>query len=281
VQISAYVDALLASLLPTGAVAALSYAQTLYTLPVSLFGMSVSAAELPLMSAARGERNEVAVTLRGRLESGLRHIALFVLPSAVAFLAVGDVIVDAIYQTGRFTRADGVYVWGILAGAAVGLLASTFGRLYASVFYALHDTRTPLRYAMVRVVLTSALGYGCALPLPPALGIDPAWGVAGLTLSAGIAAWVEFVLLRRGLNRRIGRTGLAWAYLYRLGLAALLSAGVAWELRGMFQDLGPIPLSLMVLPTFGLVYFAASSALGITEARDLVGRAWRRPRHPR
>jgi hypothetical protein len=70
-QISAYIDALLASLLPTGAVAALSYAQTLYTLPVSLYGMSTSAAELPVMSGTLGEESVVAETLRVRLNSGL------------------------------------------------------------------------------------------------------------------------------------------------------------------------------------------------------------------
>ena len=69
VQISAYVDALLASLLPTGAVAALAYAQTLYTLPVSLFGMSVSAAELPAMASATGDPAQVAAQLRTRLDA--------------------------------------------------------------------------------------------------------------------------------------------------------------------------------------------------------------------
>ncbi len=64
VQISAYVDAFLASLLPTGAVAALTYAQTLYILPVSLFGMSVSAAELPVLSSTTGEAGEVNAYLR-------------------------------------------------------------------------------------------------------------------------------------------------------------------------------------------------------------------------
>ena len=147
VQISAYVDALLASFLPTGAVAALSYAQTLYILPVSLFGMSVSAAELPAMSSARGDEQEVAAYLRQRLDAGLRRVAFFVIPSAVAFLALGDVIAAAIYQSGRFTDSDAVYVWGILAGAAIGLLASTLGRLYASAYYALRDTRTPLYFA--------------------------------------------------------------------------------------------------------------------------------------
>ena len=106
VQISAYVDALLASLLPTGAVAALAYAQTLYTLPVSLFGMAVSAAELPAMSGAIGDETQVASVLRMRLNAGLRQIAFFVVPSVVGFLALGDVIVGAIYQSGRFSHAD-------------------------------------------------------------------------------------------------------------------------------------------------------------------------------
>src|ERR1700719_113251 len=74
VQISAYIDAFLASWLPTGAVSALAYAQTLYTLPVSLFGMSVSAAELPMMSGALGAVEEVAEILRTRLNAGLRQI---------------------------------------------------------------------------------------------------------------------------------------------------------------------------------------------------------------
>src|SRR5208283_3101242 len=84
VQISAYIDAFLASWLP-GAVAGLAYAQTLYTLPVSLFGMSVSAAELPMMSGAVGDAGEVASILRTRLNSGLRQITFLVVPSVVGF----------------------------------------------------------------------------------------------------------------------------------------------------------------------------------------------------
>ena len=170
VQISAYVDIWLASWLPTGAVTGLSNAQLLYTLPVSLFGMSVSAAELPAMSSALGGAAEVAEYVRDRLNRGLRQIAFFIVPSAMAFLALGDVIAGALFQTGRFTHENAVYVWGILAGSAIGLLASTLGRLYSSTYYALRDTRTPLRYAIVRVTLTTALGYLCALPLPVWLG---------------------------------------------------------------------------------------------------------------
>ena len=274
-QISAYVDALLASLLPTGAVAALSYAQTLYTLPVSLFGMSISAAELPVMSGTLGEESVVAETLRVRLNSGLRRIAFFVVPSVAAFLVLGEVIVGAIYQSGRFQHADTIYVWGILAGASVGLVASTFGRLYSSTYYALRDTRTPLRYAVVRVVLTTILGYLFAVPLPPALGIESRWGVAGLTISAGIASWLEFVLLRRTLNRRIGQTGARPAYLISLWAAALLSAAAGLGIQHFLPVRSPILRAVLVLGPYGVLYFVLTTAFGLTEAREGLQRALR------
>jgi putative peptidoglycan lipid II flippase len=273
VQISAYVDSILASYLPTGAIAALANAQTLYLLPVSLFGMSVSAAELPQMSGAIGNEMEVAEALRGRLDSGLRQIAFFVVPSVAAFLILGDVVVGAIYRTGRFTQADVGYVWGILAGSTVGLLASTLGRLYSSTYYALRDTRTPLRFAILRVILTTVLGYLCAIPLPRLLGIAPRWGVAGLTISAGVASWVEFTLLRRTLNGRIGRTGLPKDYLAKLWIAALGAAAVGWAIHHSFLHHSPILAAVLVLGPYGAVYFGATAALQLPEARSLVARA--------
>ncbi len=159
VQISAFVDAMLAGLISPQAVAALNVAQSLYTLPVSLFGMSISAAELPAMSSVVGTTDEIASQLRQRLDGGLSRIAFFIVPSAMAMLALGDVMTGALYQTGKFKHDATIYVWGILAGSTIGLLASTLGRMYASTYYALHDTRTPLRFASIRVGLTIGLGY--------------------------------------------------------------------------------------------------------------------------
>ena len=275
VQISAYIDAFLASWLP-GAVAGLSFAQTLYTLPVSLFGMSVSAAELPMMSGAVGDASEVASILRARLNSGLRQITFLVVPSVVGFLALGDVIIAAIYQTGRFKHADVIYVWAILAGSTVGLLSSTLGRLYSSGFYALRDTRTPLRFAIVRVLLTTILGYLGAYPLPRLLGIEPRWGVAGLTISAGIASWVEFTLLQRGIRRRIGQVGVPLAFLAQAWVAALLAAVAARGLLFALGQRGPILLAVPVLSLYGLVFFAVSLALKLPEAQSMVGLIGRR-----
>jgi putative peptidoglycan lipid II flippase len=272
VQISAYVDQWLASWLPMGAVAGLGYAQMLSLLPVSLFGMAVSAAELPAMSGAIGGGGEVSELLRARLDTGLRKIAFLVLPSVVAFLVLGGVIVAAIYQTGQFRRADVNYVWAILAGATVGLLASTLGRLYSSVYYALRDTRTPLRFAIVRVTLTTVLGYLFALPLPRAFGIEARWGAVGLTISAGIASWVEFALLRRTLNGRIGRTGLPGDYLVKLWTAALVAAAAGWTIRRFYGQHSPILLAGMVLIPYGMIYFAATALLGVSESRSSIGR---------
>jgi putative peptidoglycan lipid II flippase len=275
VQISAFVDAALASLLPTGAVISLTYAQSLYTLPVSLFGMSVSAAELPTMSRALGSEVEVAVILRHRLDQGLRRIAFFIVPSSMAFLALGDVIAAVLYQTGKFNHADANYVWAILAGSTVGLLASTLGRLYSSTYYALHDTRTPLKYAVVRVTLTTILGYLCAIVLPPAIGLHPKWGVAGLTASAGIAGWVEFVLLRRTLNERIGRTGLPASFVVKLWGAATAAAAVGFGLKVLLPRLHPIPLAIVVLGAYGVLYFALTAAFRLPEASEVLGKFWK------
>jgi putative peptidoglycan lipid II flippase len=275
VQISAFVDAVLASFLPEGSVVALTYAQSLYTLPVSLFGMSVSAAELPAMSRAIGSTEEVADVLRKRLDDGLRRIAFFIIPSSMAFLALGDVIAAVLYQTGQFKHDAAIFVWGILAGSTVGLLASTLGRLYSSTYYALHDTRTPLRYAIVRVTLTTVLGYAFALPLPRRLGIDPKWGVAGLTASAGIAGWIEFALLRRSLNRRIGRTGLSASYVVKLWVAALLAADIGWTFKLLLGELHPIPLAAVVLGGYGVAYFGVAWFLEVSESRVVIGKILR------
>jgi len=276
VQVSAYIDSLIASLLGTGAVTGLQNASTLYTLPVSMFGISVSAAELPAMSAVASGDAAALDAVRRRLDDGLRRIAYFVVPSAMAFLALGDVIVGALFQTGRFDRADSLYVWGILAGSAVGLLASTLGRLYSSTYYALRDVKTPLRYAVVRLVLTTVLGYLCAIPLPRLLNAPSIWGAAGLTASAGIAGWVEMLLLRSTLNERIGRTGLPFAYVATLWGSAAVAAVLAWAVKVALGALHPIVTAAVVLGVYGLVFIGATTMLRVPETTAVFERLRRR-----
>lgn len=272
VQISAFIDSAIASFLPTGAVSYLAYAQTLYSLPVSLFGMAISAAELPAMSSALGSTQQVAGVLRQRLERSLERIAFFVIPSAVAFVVLGDVVVATIYRSGRFQATDVIFVWSVLAGSAVGLLASTSGRLYSSAFYALRDTRTPLNFALIRVVLTLVLGYLFALPLPRLLHIDQRWGVAGLTLSAGISGWIEFLLLRHSLHQRIGIVPHSLPRIAKMWLAALIAAACAYGIKRVLPFHAALLVGPAVLLPYGAIYLLLTQIMSVSSAGQLFDR---------
>ncbi|MFZ5468302.1 MAG: murein biosynthesis integral membrane protein MurJ [Myxococcota bacterium] len=281
VQVSAYVDLAFASLITERAISALAYAQTIYLVPVSLFGMAVSAAELPELA----RESEASEKLRERLSAGLGRIAFFVVPSAAAFLFLGDVVGAALLQTGRFTAADTRYVWFILMGSAVGLLAATQGRLYASAFYALRDTRTPLYFALARVGLGAGLVFYAVRFLPAQLGVPVELGAAGITVASGVAGWVEYGLLRRALARRIGAVKLPSGRLVKLWLAAMSAAaigvGVKVSLTHVFgvdaavasqwgssflppPRLHPVLSAFLVLGAFGVTYFAVAQALGVS-----------------
>jgi putative peptidoglycan lipid II flippase len=277
VQISAYIDNWLASWLPTGSVATLSYAQTLYLLPVSLFGMSVSAASLAEMSRNRlsHDSSELAnEKLRTRLDAGLRQIAFFIVPSTAVFVFLGD-MAASLFVTGIFTENDARMVWFTLVGSGIGLLASTLGRLYSSTFYAMQDTKTPLRFALVRVALTTVLGYIGGLQMPRLLGIDPMWGIVGLTATAGMAGWVEFALLRRAMNRKIGVTGIPVAFLARLWILALSAAAGGWEIKLLLEwfrashKLHPAIAAVFVFGVFGILYFAGTIVARVPQALEL------------
>jgi putative peptidoglycan lipid II flippase len=277
VQISGFIDLRLAtSIAFDGAVGLLSYAQTIYVLPISLFGMSISAAELPEMSRESGTDQAAFDRLRARLQAAIPRVAFFCVPSAIAFLFIGDAIARLLLQYGRFSSVDSLRTWAILAGSAVGLVASALARLYSSTFYALRDTRTPLRFAIVRVVLTGVLGYLFAFPLPRALDL-PVWvGVAGLTASAGIAGWVEFWLLRRSITGRIGATGMAPRQLVALWGAGILAGLVGLAITKLWSSGGSVVGSALAIAAFCLVYGLVTLALGVPEARALVARVGRR-----
>ena len=271
-QISAYVDGVIASLLGTGAAAAVANAQLLYTLPVSLFGMSVSAAELPELSAVGGDDAARRAAIVRRIEAAQQRLAFFVVPCAAAFVTIGHVVAGAVFQTGRFSADDSRYVWAILAGSAVGLLAATLSRLTSSALYATGDTRTPMRYALVRVGLTTVLGFAVALGAPRLLGVEARWGAAGLTATAGFAAWVEFALLRRAVGRRLGTPHFAAGVLIRLWSAALAASAAGWGVLLLLGPAGPLVTAAVVLSAFAAVYGAATLAVGVPEARALLER---------
>lgn len=286
VQLSGYIDFILASLLTAGALATIGYAQTLYLLPVSLFGMSVAAAELPELSRRRSSPVE---QLRVRTNAGLERIAFFVVPSFIAFVCLGDALVAALYQRGEFVRSDTLVVYLTLLGLSIGLIASTGTRLFASTFFALRDTRTPARYAIVRVVAAALLGFllmaqfeaieplGLRAGLLQRITVEGrALGAMGLAIGSGIAAWIEWGLLRRKLHQRIGSVGAGAGKLARMFAAALLAAAAGWGVRLLIDSMHPLPKAFLIFSIYGLLYFFFAGLFRLREAELLRDRLLRR-----
>lgn len=278
-QISSFLDVVLASFAAHGAVSALYYAQRLYLLPLSLFGIAVAAAALPELSrdaeALAGER------LRARLVDGFRQILFFVLPSAAAFLAFGDRMVALLFQRGDFGADSAFVVTVLLAAYAFGLAASSSVRLFASGFHAMLDTRTPLRYAVVAVVTGIAVGGVLLFHLRGR--VDPgALAAAGLAVGGSLGAWLNVVLLWGGLRRRLGPL-FGWSdlrYVAGVGTACVPAAAAALVAEALLR--GPFPgpstpdhaaLLFGAAAAFGVVYWMAARALGVGRSGWIPGPA--------
>ena len=287
VQLSTYADLFLASLLAIGAPTRLRFAQTLYLLPISLFGMSVAAAALPDLSRLR---QEGANALREQTNAALRRVAFHVVPSFVALTLLGDVFVAGLFQTGEFGRADVLVVWATLAAYSVGLIASTGTRVYQSAFFALRDTRSPARIAAARVAVSAVAGAVLMVQFEPIVTESfaiPAGvfrdvavagfplGPVGLALGAAAGAWLEWILLRRRLARLIGRCGVEGSLLGKMLLAALAAAAAGHGARVLLAGAHPLLAALATAAAFGLIYYAAGHALGLPEAREMVSRVKR------
>jgi len=99
--------------------------------------------------------------------------------------------------------------------------------------------------------------------------------VAGLTASAGVAGWVEFTLLRRTLNRRIGHTGLPAVLTAKLWLAAVVAGALAWAVKLAIGVAHPVSGGALILATYGAGYLALTYALRVEESADAVARVRR------
>lgn len=308
VQVSAYVDLALASLVSARAVSVLTYAQTIALLPISLFGMAISAAELPEMSAdAVKSASERAAALKERLQNGLERMAFFVVPSAVAFLLLGDVLCGLLLESGRFTAKDSRLGWYVLLGSGVALLAQTSGRLFSSTLYALKDTQTPLRLAVIRVSLGVSLGFVSVRFGTQALGLPDDVGVVFLTLVTSLTAWVEMILLRRAVSRAIDGVPSITGRLLRLWAAAFLAGGAAVGVKALLThtygarptaleewggavlpfpnmpalvlwrfDMSTVLTCLVLVGVYGVAYFAVTAVMGVPQAGAVLRRVLRR-----
>lgn len=296
VQIGSYVDLLAASLLAAGAVAALTFAQAIFLLPVALFGMSVAASELPTLSTIDHSDRERVVA---RLDAGLGRVAFFVVPTAVAFLVAGEHIVRLLFQGGRFSAAASVQVGAILSVYGLGLLASTWSRLLQSVLYGSGDARTPALYAGIRVGLSAIVGISLMLPLdafaatPEGFQLvdDVTWriadeelrggvdsrlrlGAVGLALGAVVGSWIEHALLRVRVRVLYAAPRVAGGHGRSLAIAGLLAAAtgiVAGRVLAEVELPGRVA-AVLILAAIAVPYLLVTRLARVPEATELLSR---------
>ncbi len=282
-QISGYLDLFLAGFLAAGAISALTQALTLYVLPVSLFGMSVAASELPELSRIRAGG---ADALLARIRASLGQILYPIVAATVGYIGFGGLVVGAFFQTGQFGAADTALVAVVLAAYALGLVATTASRLLQNAFYALGDTKTPARLAVWRLAVAASVGAGLMLVLERysvegVLGVASAeplrLGAVGLALGASLGAWIELWALARALRAQAPAFRLPVPEAMRmLGLAGLASIPAAIA-QALLPDAAPILVrAAVVLGLFGTAYLGLGAAFGFSEGEAWTGRLLRR-----
>jgi len=272
IQLSAHLDGLIASFLAFGAQGIMGLAMTLYLLPLSLFGLSVAAAELPELS----RRGDWGGEASARLGGTVRRSAFFVIPTAVGYVAFGLLIVGAVYGGGRFGRIDSWLMYLVLAAYSLGLPASGVTRQLNTVFYASGNTRVPARVGVERVLLSAAIGGSLAFALDhfsvneliEAGTVEKRlyMGAVGLALGSGIGSWYEVARIRHRLAGEHRGIELPTAALLRMGMCAVLALAPSAALWYLLRDLvWQRLIAIPVVALYALTYLTVTRLAGVSE----------------
>jgi putative peptidoglycan lipid II flippase len=247
--------------------------------------MSVAASELPELSRISAER--LAAFLE-RVERSTRQMLYLIIPTIIGYLVFGFLIVGGLFGGGAFDLDDTWLVYLILAGYTLGLGATAVSRLLQNSFYALNDTKTPAKIAVLRVTVSGVIGAGLMFWLDgfglvetiglPSVAHRLTLAAVGLALGASCGAWVELAALRIALRRRVDGFRLpARRVLQMVGLAVLAvipAFGLRWVLMG-----GSLPVfvqAILVLGVYGGGYLALGHFLRFEEGAAWIGRFFRR-----
>jgi len=194
-QVNIFVDTMIASLswiVGSGGVAALYYANRLIQFPLAIFGLALAQAALPKMSH-EFSTNDMA-GLKDTLSFSLRMTFLIMVPASIGLAVLGAPIIKMLFQRGEFTAYSTYITNSALFFYAFGLCAYGGTKLLVTCFYSMHDTMTPVKTALVAVIMNVALNL--ILMWPMKLG--------GLALATSISATFNFLSLYSVLKKRIG-----------------------------------------------------------------------------
>ncbi|APR77767.1 Putative peptidoglycan lipid II flippase MurJ [Minicystis rosea] len=266
IQLSGLIDTGLVSFLGAGDQAAMNAGQLIYLLPMSILGTGEAAAALPEMAGDTADedvarRNE---SLKKRLGASLARVTVLTVPATLVLALLGGEVIRVLLQSGNFDRSATERVQNVVLAYAFALLGNASARVLTTTAYALGDTKTPARYAIYRVVV-STIGSVVLMQ----------WlGVVGVVIGAVIAAWVETFALGHKLSRELGGLGLKQIKVTRvaaLGVISIAPALVAKHLLPADFEQTFVGAAL-VLVLFGAAFAVAAPALGLFDLRSLLRR---------
>ncbi|WP_309684844.1 murein biosynthesis integral membrane protein MurJ [Polaromonas sp.] len=267
-QISLLINTQIASHLTPGSVSWLTYADRLMEFPTALLGVALGVVLMPQLAAAKAANDPARYS--AMLDWGLRLVVLLAVPCAVALLTFAEPLVATLYHYGAFSDRDVQQTTTALMGYGAGLLGLVAIKVLAPGFYASQDIKTPVRIAVVVLVITQLLN----------LALVPVLAHAGLALAIGIGAlinalWLLVGLLRRGSYQPSPGWGLF--ALQVIAASALLAVFLLWAAGSVnwiglkFDALRRIGLLALVLCGSAAIYFLALWASGL-KVRQLLRR---------
>jgi putative peptidoglycan lipid II flippase len=266
-QISLLINTQIASHLQAGSVSWLTYADRLMEFPTALLGVALGVVLMPQLAGARASNDNARYS--AMLDWGLRLVVLLAVPSAVALLTFAQPLVATLYHYGAFSPTDVQQTTHALMGYGLGLLGLVAIKVLAPGFYASQDIRTPVRIAIVVLVITQALN----------LVLVPYFQHAGLALAIGLgalinASWLLIGLIRRGSYQPLPGWGrFAVQVIWASGLLAILLVWANQAVNWVASDarLQRVGLLVLVLAASALLYFTALRLAGL-RVRQLLGR---------
>jgi putative peptidoglycan lipid II flippase len=261
-QINIVVSTILASTLPTGAVSWLFYADRLNQLPLGVIGIAVATTLLPVLSQHVQAGDETKI--RHYFSRAVVVVLAIGLPATVGLLLAAKPIIQTLFEHGRFGPAETAATAQALAAFAIGIPPFLLVKVFSASYFARHDTRTPVKIAIIALVTNM---------LAAALLIQPL-GHVGIALASGIATWVNALLLL-WLLRKQGRVLLdaeARRQIPRLLFCAVMMAGLVFGLQVPLSDFFSAPILWREL--LGLALLMAGALLGYAVLVQLTG-AWR------
>jgi len=259
-QISLLINTQIASHLTPGSVSWLTYADRLMEFPTAMLGVAIGVVLTPQLAAAKAAND--AAKYSAMLDWGLRIVVLLAMPCAVALLTFAQPLVATLYHYGAFTDRDVQQTTSALMGYGAGLLGLVAIKVLAPGFYASQDIKTPVRIAVLVLVITQLLN----------LALVPVFQHAGLALAIGIGALINALMLLLGLMRRGSYTpGPGWGVFacQVIAASALLAVFLLWAAGSVnwtglkSQYLQRIGLLAIVLCASAAIYFVALWVSGL------------------